>query len=288
LGGLLRVKTTLYRTVLTILLAAGSAAQQAKAGDDPWYWDWGWKGPKKPTVDLTYGSGVLRGKAFAGDFKDIGSFELKLGYTRMRGGPSLSIDDKFLFGAAYDDATPLKASDGDAVGSKMIRIGFGSRGGYAYDFDAVYLYPYNEQTFSLTKMDFARPSGLNADALNLFARYEGPMRFGYSSETGLAVGVSELIAFRAGYDLTVINPRVMFWKLAGSYIIATAGYGVISSFGREIVNASPQWGPIVYALLRGAYTYAYYLAVRDKMNWPFNTEKPLTSQMAKVGVTFTF
>jgi hypothetical protein len=40
--------------------------------------------------------------------------------------------------------------------------------------------------------------------------------------------------------------------------------------------------------LKGAYQYAFYTLTKDKMNWPFNTESPLTYENFKFGVTLTF
>jgi hypothetical protein len=54
------------------------------------------------------------------------------------------------------------------------------------------------------------------------------------------------------------------------------------------MDSSPVAGPIMNFLLKGGYSYAFYKLKSEKMNWPFNTETPLTYETIKFGLTFSF
>ena len=80
----------------------------------------------------------------------------------------------------------------------------------------------------------------------------------------------------------------MFWKQTGSFFIEGMGVVAIDYFVEEISNSSPVAGPIVNFILKNGFSYAYYQLKRNKMNWPFESETPLTYEAVKIGLKFTF
>ena len=65
------------------------------------------------------------------------------------------------------------------------------------------------------------------------------------------------------------------------------GVGAVEIFTKEVLESSPAAGPIVSFVLKNGLSYAFYTFKKQKMNWPFNTETPLTYETLKLGVTFT-
>jgi hypothetical protein len=59
-------------------------------------------------------------------------------------------------------------------------------------------------------------------------------------------------------------------------------------FVDEVEQASPYAAPVVRFILEGALQYAFYELREDEVNWPFDTEPPLTVDMFKLGVTTRF
>jgi hypothetical protein len=280
----------LRRIVAAAYFLALVTAGKANAGEGFWDINNFWDGPRKPVIDLTYGLGTVQQRLFQGTLADINQVELKLGYSRARPRYEniVDLDDKFVtFNYSASDLFGRSVA-AENVKSTIIRLGTGSRTGYAYDFIGSYLYPYHQTTFLWTKVTTARPSGLSTHDVDILDRYEGTFRFGASTEGGIAFGVGDVISLRAGYEASVIYPRYVFWPWLGSYAIASIGVGAISKFGREIVDASPTFGPVIYALLRSGLAYGYYLAVRDNQYWPFRSETPLTTESFKVGISLTF
>jgi hypothetical protein len=264
-----------YRRMMLLLstLVAIPGPFQALAGDEPWQFDPFWTGPRKPMVDFSYGLSSPRHKLFQGDLDKAGAVEVKLGFFKAR--PETAyvafLSDKYtFFNYASSDLfgrtlSPVK------VKSEIIRFGFGDRKGYAYDFTSSYLYPYTQTSMQWTKLKTGRPAGLSDNDAAI-----------------LAFGIGQVVSIHAGYEVMGIYPRFVFWPWLGSYGIASIGMGAVSHFGKEVVEASPVVGPVLYSLLRGGVAYGYYMLVRDDQFWPFKSETPLTSDGFKLGVTLTF
>jgi hypothetical protein len=281
-----------YRCMMLLLSAflAIPGPFQAVAGDEPWQFDRFWTGPRKPMIDFSYGLSSPRHRLFQGDLDGVGAIEVKLGFFKAQSeAPSLAfLSDKYSFFHYASSDLFGRTLSAAKVKSEMIRFGFGGRKGYAYDFTSSYLYPYTQTSIQWTKLNTGRPAGLSENDAAILDRYEGTFRFGVTAETGVAYGIGQVVSIHAGYEVMGIYPRFVFWPWLGSYGIASVGMGAISHFGKEIVEASPAVGPVLYTLLRGGVAYGYYMLARDDQYWPFRSETPLTSDGFKLGVTLTF
>ena len=119
-------------------------------------------------------------------------------------------------------------------------------------------------------------------------RYDGAFRFGTASEGGVRIEIANTVSLDAGFEASVIFPRHLFWKQLISFAIESGGQGAVDFFVDEVMDNSPAAGPIVNFVLKNALSYGFYLLKKDSMNWPFETEKPLTYETFKMGVSFTF
>jgi hypothetical protein len=273
-----------------LLLCAVASLPDAGAAEKFWNLERYWGGPRKPMVDIGYGQSVMQHKLFTGEFSDLRTVGVKLGYFRAKPKfPNVGeLDDKFAF---FDySASDLFGSSSavSSVNSELIRFGFGRREGYAYDFKSSYLYPYTQTAFSLTKLSTTRPASLSPGDAAILDRFQGDFRFGSMAEIGMAYGIGDVVSVRAGYENWVMNPRWVFWPWLGSYLIGSIGTELVSSFGDDIVEGSPTLGPMIYTILRGAVIYGFAVLLRDAQYWPFRSEKPLTGEGFRVGMTFTF
>ena len=77
----------------------------------------------------------------------------------------------------------------------------------------------------------------------------------------------------------ITEPNHEDWSL-----IANCIYLLIN----KIFKSSPAAGPVVNFLLKNALAYGIYELRKDKMNWPFKSEAPITYDQFKFGVTFVF
>lgn len=272
-----------------------------------WNWNWDWndewgdwrKG--KPSIEFSYGFGNLLHENFVSDFAKAGSIELKLGYFSEELVDDNIINEfkeRYVFASRISSSLLSEKPGLNELRSNILRFGFGRRSGYGYDFNNIKILPYVQHAAVWTKLemkDFPRvgvvpsltPVQVASDN-QIVDRYDGAFRFGTLNEGGLRFELGKLISFNAGYEASVIFPRHMFWKHLTSYAIESIGLHSIDHFVDEVLDSSPAAAPVVNFVLKNGYNYLFYTLKKKKMNWPFNTETPLTIETVKFGVTFTF
>lgn len=280
--------------------------------DEDWWNDWDerdwfkWEFHGRPFIELNYGMGQLTRKDIYYNFAKSGAAEIKLGYATNH---SLYDDERISeFSERYffisNIASNLSTSDVklNEMSFDMWRFGFTKRKGYGYNLGVFSIVPYHAEGFIWSRLnmkDFpadvfyrtnspvqAIPqSNLDTEFLN---RINGEFKFGTTVESGINFNLASTIGVNAGYESVVVFPRHMFWKHFGSMIIESIGLNMLDHFIEEVADASPLAAPIVNAILKGAYSYAFFTLKKDKMNWPFETETPLTGETFKLGITFTF
>ncbi len=297
----------------TINLAAQTNDDSTQATPKEHHWKWfewnkhewfKWRFHGKPFMELNYGLGIPKHDKLVSKFADVGMLELKLGYVtkeKFYEDDLIDFKEKYVFVSKI--GSQLKKQD-IALGNmetNLWRIGFAQRSGYGYDFDDIKILPYHETGFAWSRLDVQTypaqfylavnpPLSLD-DARNdtdILNRFHDANRFGTVWEGGARVEFVRHFSVNAGYEAAVIFPRHMFWKHAGSFIIEEVGLHLLDQFIDEVANSSPYAAPVINFILKNGFSYAFYTLKKEKMNWPFDTEAPLTYETFKLGVTFTF
>jgi len=252
--------------------------------------DWVWHGNFRPFIEANYGIGTPKHKAFATDFSDIGAAEIKIGFTQVKQFRDYvySLDDRYLFGSYMAKDLHYDYKDQGTEVTKVTRFGTGNRTGYGYRAGSFDLLPYAFLALAWTRIDPGSTAGLSQPEIDLLERYNGPFRFGQSSEAGVKLGLFKAVSLTGGYEYSVIFPRHLFSKWLGSFTLQSVGHSVIALYGERLVSTSPVLGPLLYFFLQNGLTYVFYWQMRDSMNWPFKTETPLTFEALKVGASITF
>jgi hypothetical protein len=242
-------------------------------------------------IEIDYGSAVYKQKKFSSDFNRTGIFEVKLGFTSVEEyykKPILEFHDKFLFVSFLSE--DLKSND-DKNGKPLLetwRFGFANRNGYGYSAGAVSILPYHQDSFIWSLVSVEQINQISNSDKEILNRYADTFRFGSQAEGGVRIAFSKFISLNFGYEATVIYPRHLFWKWTGSTVIKNIGLSALSFFTDEIIESTPEAGPIVNFVLQNAFAYGFYSLQRNKMNWPFSSETPLTVESLKIGMSFTF
>jgi hypothetical protein len=284
------VQSVLIRIFCFICVSAFSVYAQKYSKDADSYVDWAWEGEFKPYFEFTYGYAQPMQKLFSGTFAPIGQYEVKLGYSDINLFRSfiLGMDERYVFGSYAKPDYNFVDEDVTGVTNEATRFGFGNRLGFGYDISAIQLLPYNNIQYVWTKVNPIDSSDIERADRNILDRYSGVFRFGHSGEAGVKLQIAKSIGVIAGFEYAVVYPRHIFWPWLGSHIIQSTALGMVSVFSEDIVNSSPIFGPLMYFLLKNGVMYALYQGYRDKMNWPFNSETPLTFETYKLGVSLTF
>ena len=253
--------------------------------------DWAWKGKYYPYIEVTAGLAQLKHEKFEGELPEEGLAEIKLGYSQIQQYEDIvwELDQRFVFGSYMDDNTASFVSpEAGDFKAKITRFGFGNRVGYGYKLGPIELLPFFQSGLMWTKIKTDTLNDLSQHDKDILARYENVLRFGMQAEGGIQFQLLNSIGIIASYELSVIYPRHIFWEWLGSYIIIQAGEGMVSTFADDIIKSSPLFGPVFYFLLKNGLAYAYYQGVKEKMNWPFDSETPMTMENIKVGISLTF
>ncbi len=268
---------------------------------DEWIWHWdddfdfGFS-KSRPAISLNFGFAQIDRKNLNKDFVNPNLLELKLGYIRDKtawGKDDLVKDGyKNLFLSNESNKLSGKESAGSEIESDMWRFGFERTTGYGYklgETSAIILY--NGYTLNWSRIDFNYPDILTLlpdpeiETLNL---YDESFRFGTSGVGGIRIKMIDNLMLDASYERSIVFQRHLFWKWAGSAIIESAAQGILDKFIDEIFESSPYAGPVVSFVLKNAMSYGIYELRKEKMNWPFNSEAPLTYDQFKFGLTFVF
>ncbi len=270
--------------------------------DEEFFWErWGksklfiWELHGNPFIELNYGLSKTDQKNFNAGFNTIGLAEAKFGYRNISEGREdflLDMNEDYLYlSMMKKDFTSEKQKIGK-WNAEFLRFGFASNDAIGYKIGAFAIFPYEGSGFGWTSLRSVEFNGVRTMQVTPDDRFLGMIgdsfRFGRTIEGGVKFELASTVSVNAGYEAAVVFPRHMFWYWAGSAIIEEAGMGIVDHFTHKIERSSPAASPIVNFILKNAYSYAFYLLKKDRMNWPFETEAPLTIESFKIGVTFTF
>ncbi|MFC2131716.1 hypothetical protein ACFLSQ_09800 [Bacteroidota bacterium] len=297
---------TLIFSIVFLNIPANVIAQDEEDSEiwDGSFWDDDFESSfsiKHPTVELKYGMGEpsIHKDLFSSKFEKVNSVEARFGFMTKKEKLFENTVFEYTFnyfflGNITSDWNKTNEANSVRINTDAWQWGFGFSKGYGYKFgEKTDLVLYSTGALAWTSIDFLDTSATipieNADMDNAKMDYFGDnFRFGDYFEGGIKFQVYEPLAFTVGYQRGIVLPRHMFWKWLGGGIVEGIGEGIISWFSDEVVESSPTFGPIVYFVLKNAYSYGIYELRKKRMNWPFDTEAPLMYENFKVGMSFGF
>ncbi len=280
-----------------------------------WHWNWddmdGWEDwsvdfgfqKSRPAISFQYGLANLSRKDIQSQFVDPNLVEFKLGYIKEKKAweTDYIIKHNYQFLYLSNESNKLAGKEresGTEIESDMWRFGFGKLSGYGYKLsENAAIIPYYSSTMNWSNIDFKYPNILTIDPIVLFAYdkdrevldlYDESFRFGTSSEGGVRIKLIDNLMLDAGYERSIVFQRHLFWKWAGSAVIEIAAQGLLDGFISNVFESTPAAGPVVNFLLKNALAYGLYELRQKKMNWPFESEAPISYDQFKFAVTFVF
>ena len=278
------------RSFLIAVALLALFAPAALAGDpsssSPYSWITG-EHPH-PFLEIVYGIDWPRQKRLEAEFPSIGAVELKGGYLyvdTLKNGV-VTLGEGFIMGGWYNDGLGGGTGGTEGLSASLGRFGLGYGQGYGYALKNAVIVPYFLSGVTWTKLSTDRPQTLGVTDNDILDRYEGTFRFGLTAESGIRANIGQKFSLSGGYEANIIYPRFVFWEWLGSYAIVGAANGVVTFFREDMLDNSPTLGPVMVFALRTAIAWGFYQLLREEMNWPFNSETPLTHETLKFGVTF--
>ena len=248
---------------------------------------------RQPSLSLFYGFGSASHDGLTQPLADPGALELRLGGTRMRWGNAesqiLKSHYEFVTVSTISPRLGTTPAAGE-VATDLWKFGFAFERGLGYGAD-----PREGFAVILTNSGGLNWSDVqlrqdNADSVSraLLGRYEGALRFGNSTEAGLKVRLHRMVVLDAAFERSLIYPRHLFAKWAGSALIELAAQGLLDGFIGKVLDSTPEAAPVAAFLLKNGLSYGFYELRKSKMNWPFSSEAPYLMDTFKVGVTLIF
>jgi hypothetical protein len=247
------------------------------------------RGFESPFLEGGFGVGADSRKDGGGSFAPAGIFEGRLGFTELlkkRG--VLDLEERFLYGGYSSSEYALGSADAGDITNDMVRAGVGARGGFGWTIAFMDLIPYGGYSFDVSQSTFSPTAAISPADSAFTDRIAGAYRFGQSFEAGVQLRVLPSLAINATAHGQIVFPRIVFPEWIGSYAIMAGSLIALTEFSEEIVNSSEILGPILYFVLRNGLGYAFFTAMKDRMNWPFSSETPLAVESFKVSAMIIF
>ena len=241
----------------------------------------------QPTIVLNYGLSNMSLYNLKGKFADPKLFELQLGYTNYKMKWLESIFQlNYRFISVSNISTKL-GGNSEGLKSDLWRIGVGRTYAFGYKFGPAALVPYYSNSLIWSRLNMEDQPSDSTDR-SMIDRFNKSFRFGTSSKGGINFQITENIGLNVEYERSIIFPRHKFWKWAGGVLIEASGQALLDEFVDAIYKSSPFAAPIANFVLKNALSYGIYELRQEKMNWPFDTEAPLSYDQFKFGVSFVF
>lgn len=275
--------------VLTLTAVAQESDTQIDSPTEGRPFDWLTMGNFRPYIEAGYGAAILDQKLFAAELPTLGVAELRFGYREMKPYKSwgYKLDDRSLSGSYGTTQMPFGKS-GSGEGEKYWRVAAARKDGYGYDIAIAKFILHHGYSFSLTGLSAGSYGTISTADSAIMQRYDGRTNFSLSTEPGITAEVLGFLSVSAGYEATVVYPRVVFPQWFVSYLLASSSIVLVSGFADDIVNLSPVLGPALYFVLRNAVALAFAYAWRSDMNWPFPSETPFMTHLVKLNVGIQF
>ena len=248
-----------------------------------------------PIIELNYGSPKIKHEDFKGNFAKTSSLEFKIGYSstyEFYEDYLIEREDNFLFANKISSSIGSETPGLNEFDNEIWQFGIGRLEGTGYNLYDISFIPYTQGSLvwsRLKKLDQPQaPFVSDSSDITLLDQYHEAIRFGTENEAGIKFNVASLVDVHAGFEFGTVYPKYLVWKQLGSFAIEVAGLALLDDFIEEITDSSPAAGPVMNAILKGAFSYAFYTLKKDRMNWPFPSESPLTYETFKFGITLTF
>jgi len=245
---------------------------------------------KDPFITLFYGGSELSMHGLNSDFSRNGFGEAKIGYLSLDKAYKETILIKF--NSHYIDISGgsqnlYYGNLSDGLNAQTLQFGLGWSRGYGYNMGNSNIVLTHSFGVNWTRLRLDDTVQNSLDAKKL-AYYDNTFRFGINTESGIQAQIIPYLSVNAAYNRSLVYPRVMFWKAAGSILTECIGYGLVDKFVDNIIKSTPSAAPIVNFLLKNGIAYGMYELRKVKMNFPFGDESPMMANTFKVGLTFAF
>ena len=200
----------------------------------------------------------------------------------------MEFEDEYFF-SSYMSNTLSK--NNLEIAFNLWRFGLGLRKGYGYNLtNSISVFPYFQMGLIWSRGEYSEPDIVSYNGkTSYFKRFNRDLKFGTLNNFGITLGLTKFLSLTGSFETSIIFPRYLVVKQFGSFFIELLSQTGIDYLTKGvIIKAVPNSTPIIYFILKNSLSYIFYTFKKKNMNWPFNTEAPLTLETFKLNATFTF
>lgn len=247
----------------------------------------------KSFIEIYYGLNSLKYKPYLANENAAQGSLTEIAYGRRTKNPAgnyriAEFEDEYFFSSYFSTPAPKNNTE---INFTLWRFGLGLRKGYGYYTGSeISIFPFYQMGLTWNRGDFSEPNIKTfTGQISFFKRFNGNLRFGTINNAGLNIGITNSLTIGGSYETAVIFPRYLVLKQLGSFLIELLSQTGIDYLTKGvIIKASPSITPVAYFLLKNSLSYLFFSLKKEKMNWPFNTEAPLTLETYKFSISIAF
>jgi hypothetical protein len=251
-----------------------------------------WSTTSKSFLEVSYGFSTLKYNSYLkATVAQSNLTEIKYGRKTTKPAGNYNImefEDEYFFSSYISNTIP---KNNLGISFNLWRFGLGLRKGYGYNVtNTIAVFPYYQMGLTWSRGEFSEPQIMSfAGKTSYFHRFDKELKFGTINTAGINLKVAKFLTLGSSFETSVIFPRYLAAKQFGSFFIELLSQTGIDYLTKGvIIKAAPSITPIVYFILKNGLSYFFYTLKKEKMNWPFNTETPLTLETLKFNITITF
>jgi hypothetical protein len=185
--------------------------------------------------------------------------------------------EPFLFGSF---APETKSSE---TNTSFWNVGFGSRDGYAYQFQnsSLTLFVKSSYTWSQTNITSDTiPEG--------YQRFTSGLKFGKSVGTGLDYHFMDRYSLGVGFEENHLFAAYLFPKSFTASFIQFALHKLSNRVFHPVISSNAMLFPVLHVLMHNAINFGLYELRQKNMYWPLKSEAPLVIRSAQVRFSLFF
>jgi hypothetical protein len=253
-----------------------------------------------PTVVFSLNPSTLKRKDLKTKLSEPLGFELKLGSIQKKSfSESVNIiEEDFYYFILSNLTSHLQKKDNIShnIHSDSWKFGFGNQTGFGYKLnETIYFIPFTDGSINWTRINFSIDSNIvPLNDLSILNLYDESFRFGTSKAGGLRIKFSydtkffNSIVLETGFERHIVFQRLLFWKWISSSLIELGLHSLLDKFIDKVFDSSPYAAPILSFVFKNALNYGIYELKTEKMNYPFNTQAPISFNQFRFSIQIIF
>jgi hypothetical protein len=244
-------------------------------------------------IALSYGISELdwRHKDIFSELSKVFLMEIRYGFVRIdndfRSSDFAYLASETAYFANYSSHMTIKKYKDDGKTTDAWQFGFDFTNGYGYHSRIGRTFFIHSGGLGWAVIDFEN-LGESIGEQRRYDIFDKKFKFGTDFETGLRHYFNNSFSLDALYRHSIYFPEFLGWKFFGSFLSEIIIQRTIDYFAEDYIERFPNSFPIINWSAKSLVSLLFYELKRESMNFPFDSEPPLSFDNFKIAVSLTF